>query len=83
MNGDIVAIEILPKHKWIKNYKTTDLADVLDDNVENEGLIEVDNAEAQQTLMHQINESKQQVTGKVVGVIKNMIKTYGGSILSL
>ena len=43
--GDIVAIEVLHKSKWIKNYKTADCADVLDD-IEAEGLLEVDNAEA-------------------------------------
>lgn len=33
--------------------------------------------------MQQINQSKQRVTGKVIGVIKKMNKTYGGSILNL
>jgi len=33
--------------------------------------------------MQQINQTKHRVTGKVVGVIKKMPKTYGGSILNL
>jgi hypothetical protein len=33
--------------------------------------------------MQTINESKQQVTGRVVGVVKKMVKTYGGSLLCI
>ena len=32
--------------------------------------------------MQQINSTNSQVTAKVIGVIKKMVKTYGGSILS-
>jgi hypothetical protein len=31
--------------------------------------------------METINATRSQVTGKVVGVIKKMVKTYGGSLL--
>ena len=53
MNGDIVAIEILPKAKWLKNYKQADMADVLDDRVLPEDLADENDAaiKAKQTLM--------------------------------
>ncbi len=35
-------------------------------------------------MMHKINsETERRVTAKVLGIIKTMNKTYGGSILSL
>jgi len=33
-------------------------------------------------IMQQINQTKLKVTAKVVGVIKKMNKTYGGSLLN-
>ena len=84
MNGDIVAVEILPKAKWLKGYKQVDMADVLDDPDQVEDLTDDDAvAEAKLSLMQQINDSKHQVTGRVVGVVKKMVKTYGGSLLCL
>ena len=79
LNGDIVAIEVLPKAKWIKNYKQVPLDFTM---LNDEGIVkEVDVPEEATTLMQQINSTSSQVTAKVVGVIKKMVKTYGGSIL--
>ena len=33
--------------------------------------------------MQQVNQTRLKVTGRVVGVIKKLQKTYGGSILNL
>ena len=80
LNGDIVAIEVLPKAKWISNYKSVPLDFSL---LNDEGEVkEVDAPDVTTTLMQQINSTTSQVTAKVVGVIKKMVKTYGGSILS-
>ena len=52
LNGDIVAVEILPKSKWLKNYKQTDMADVLDEDLPEELADEDDvAAKAKLTLM--------------------------------
>ncbi len=45
--------------------------------------LEIQEATKQSPIMQQINESKNKVTGCVVGVIKKFSKTYGGSILNL
>jgi len=38
-----VAVEILPKTKWVKNYKTVDFADtILDEKADQADLVEVD-----------------------------------------
>lgn len=31
LNGDVVAVEILPKAKWLRGYKNVDMADAIDD----------------------------------------------------
>ncbi len=82
VNGDIVAIEILPKSQWIKNYKTMGPAV---DNIDSDEDEDQEAAEAakKNPMMQQINETKFKVTGTVVGVIKKFSKTYGGSILNL
>ena len=85
LNGDVVAVEVLPKSKWIKGYKSADMADVLDDKESVEELVDEDDvaATAKLSLMQAINESRHQATGRIVGVVKKMVKTYGGSILCL
>jgi hypothetical protein len=60
------------------------MADVLDDPDAVEAVEEDDQvAEAKKSMMQQINDSKWQVTGRVVGVVKKMVKTYGGSLLCI
>ena len=61
------------------------MADVIDDTdfvdaVQDE---EGEEAKTKISLMQTINESKHQVTGRVVGVVKKMVKTYGGSLLNI
>lgn len=77
-------MEVLPKSQWIQNYKEVPIDTCLDDDVENKAPDEEEQklTEKQLTLMQQINSSQSQVTARVVGVIKKMVKTYGGSILS-
>lgn len=48
--------------------------------MEDEPAEELENAES--PLMQQINQTRLKPTGRVVGVIKKLNKTYGGSILS-
>ena len=85
LNGDVVAVEVLPKTKWIKGYRSADMADVLDDKEAIEDLADEDDAAttAKLSLVQAINESRHQVTGRIVGVVKKMVKTYGGSILCI
>lgn len=78
-NGDIVAIEVLPKNQWLKNYKSMGPAIDKIDSDEEQGEIEDLKTSP---IMQQINESKLKVTGRVIGIIKKFSKTYGGSILS-
>lgn len=72
---------MLPKTQWIKNYKKVE---GMDDWLA-EGEQEADDGEevVQTPLMQQINQTRSKVTGKVVGVIKKLPKTYGGSLLNL
>lgn len=79
VNGDVVAVEVLPKTAWIKNYKSMGPAlDAIDSEHSDNELELV----KETPLMQQINETKLKVTGRVVGVIKKFPKTYGGSILN-
>lgn len=80
-NADIVAIEILPKSQWVKNYKSLEPINALLDE-DNAG-VGLEEAPTSTTLMEQINNSKHyKPTARVVGVIKKLAKTYGGSILA-
>ena len=84
MSADIVAVEVLPKAQWITNYK-----DVPTDKWMDEGAPEVvplgeegeEIVPEHTNLMEQINTTTSQVTARVVGIIKKLPKTYGGSIL--
>lgn len=82
LNGDIVAIEILPKSQWLKNYKGMGPAI---DNIDSEDSQDEEAIEAakKSPLMQQINQTNLKVIGKVVGIIKKFPKTYGGSILNI
>ena len=83
LNADIVAVEVLPKAQWIQNYKHAPVDTCLDDDAPAAKLDEEEDAAPESTnLMEQINMSQNQVTARVVGIIKKLPKTYGGSILT-
>ncbi|CDW74058.1 exosome complex exonuclease rrp44 [Stylonychia lemnae] len=97
LNGDIVCLEILPESLWLKDYKSgqpmnileqeavnymeNKNADLANDNDEDLRRAE-EETKARQNIIDKINNEKvKRVTAKVMGVLKKMNKTYGGSII--
>ena len=63
---------------WLKNYKSMEPANALLE----EAAEEVLENKTDSPIMQQINQTKLKVTARVIGVIKKMNKTYGGSLLN-
>ena len=99
LNGDTVCLQVLPEKEWVRHFKESDFVDAIDKEEPEQGISNADQGgdvmegdEEEQipmskekiSLMQKINnERERRVTAKVVGIIKPMNKTYGGSILSL
>lgn len=96
LNGDTVCIQVLPEKDWIANFKQSDIVNAIDKEEPGQAVSAADEEQGEEerdedippskekiTLMQKINSEKiRRVTAKVVGIIKPMNKTYGGSILS-
>jgi len=84
LNGDIVCLEILPPSSWSLIFKLSEPTNLLDKEefiLKSEENLEIEEEKDQNIISLVNNEKKRRVTGKVTGIIKRMVKTYGGSLL--
>lgn len=78
MDGDIVAVELLPEEEWKSPSEI-----VLEDKAENPTDDSIDNdKESEKLLVQSVNEKERTRTGKIVGIIKRKWRQYCGMISS-
>jgi len=78
-----VCLQILPEKDWPIHYKEVSPLNLVDKEIKDANE-EARDSKQKINMMQTINgETERRVTAKVLGIIKTMNKTYGGSILSL
>ena len=75
VDGDIVAVELLPEDQWTAPSEFVIVDEAVDDDID-----ETEDKKIEKLLKKNVNKNEKQPTGKVVGIIKRKWRQYCGKI---